>query len=234
MAGELSVSVVIPVYNGARYVGEAIESVLSQTAPPTEVLVVDDGSVDESAAVVRSFLPKVAYHLQENMGAAAARNTGIALTTGRFIAFLDADDRWHSAKLEQQLRTFEQRPELDMVFCQVDEFLSPESELARAGGPALRKSFPAFLPSGLLVTRRAFERIGVFSTDCGVGEFIDWYARAKDAGLEGVALPTSLLERRIHDTNQGVTKRASYNAEYLRILKKTLDRRRGGQEPTDS
>jgi glycosyltransferase involved in cell wall biosynthesis len=229
MTTERSVSVVIPVYNGERYVGEAIESVLRQSEPPAEVLVVDDGSVDKSAAVVRAFHPKVKYCMQENLGAAAARNTGVGLTTGYFLAFLDADDRWHPDKLKIQLSAFEQRPDLDMVFCRVDEFLSPDSEVARSGGAQVRKSFPAFLPSGLLVKRQAFDRVGVFSTDCGVGEFIDWYARATDAGLEGIVLPESLFERRIHDANQGVTKRDSYNAEYLRILKKTLDRRRAKQ-----
>jgi glycosyltransferase involved in cell wall biosynthesis len=224
-----SVSVVIPVYNGERYVGEAIESVLRQSEPPAEVLVVDDGSADDSAAVVRAFTPKVKFHLQKNMGAAAARNTGIGLTTGTFVAFLDADDRWHPDKLKMQLDAAAKRPDLAMVFCRVDEFLSPDSELARSGGVQIRKSFPAFLPSGLLAKREAFERIGLFATDCGVGEFIDWYARAIDAGLEGIVLPDSLLERRIHDSNQGVTKRDSYTAEYLKILKKTLDRRRAKQ-----
>ena len=229
MVAERSVSVVIPVYNGERYLGEAIESVLRQSVLPTEVVVIDDGSADNSGAVARAFHPRVRYHPQTNMGAAAARNTGVGLTTGRFIAFLDADDRWRTKKLELQLSAFDQRSDLDMVFCQVDEFVSPDSALARTGSVQLRTAVPAFLPSGLLVKRQAFERVGLFATDCGVGEFIDWYARANDAGLAGTALPSSLLERRIHDANQGVTKRASYNAEYLRILKKTLDRRRAKQ-----
>lgn len=229
MTAERSVSVVIPVYNGERYVADAIESVLRQSAPPVQVLVVDDGSTDATAAVVRAFTPRVKYHLQENMGAATARNTGIGLTTGTFVAFLDADDRWHADKLKKQLEAAEKQSDLAMIFCRVDEFLSPDSELARSGGVQIRKSFPAFLPSGLLAKREAFGRIGLFATDYGIGEFIDWYARAIDAGLEGVVLPDSLLERRIHDANQGVTKRDSYASEYLRILKKTLDRRRAKQ-----
>jgi glycosyltransferase involved in cell wall biosynthesis len=230
MTNGRSVSVVIPVYNGARYVGEAIESVLRQSARATEVLVVDDGSADDTARVVRAFEPHVRYHLQANQGAAAARNTGIGLTTGRFLAFLDADDRWHVDKLAKQLAAVDSRPQVDMVFCLVDEFVSPDSELARTGGAQARKSFPAYLPSGLLAKRRAFERAGLFATSFGVGEFIDWYARAMDVGLEGVVVPAPLLERRIHDANQGATKRDSYGAEYLKILKKTLDRRRAKNE----
>ncbi|MEO8464788.1 MAG: glycosyltransferase family A protein [Gammaproteobacteria bacterium] len=229
MTHERSVSVVIPVYNGERYLAEAIESALGQSAIPIEVVVVDDGSADNSGGVARAFQPRVRYHLQPNMGAAAARNTGVGLTTGHFIAFLDADDRWLTNKLELQLNAFEQRPDLDMVFCQVDEFVSPDSEMARTGSVQLRKAVPAFYPSGLLVKRQAFDRVGLFATDCGVGEFIDWYARANDASLTNIALPSSLVERRIHDTNQGVTKRDSYNSEYLRILKRALDRRRAKQ-----
>ena len=226
MSSDRSISVVIPVYNGARYVGEAVDSVLRQSVPATEVLVVDDGSADDTARVVRAYEPRVRYHLQTNQGAAAARNTGIGLTTGHFLAFLDADDRWHVDKLAKQLDAIHARPHVDMVFCLVDEFVSPDSELARAGGAQCRRSFPAYLPSGFLVKRQAFERAGLFATSFGVGEFIDWYARAMDAGLEGIVLPIALLERRIHDANQGATKRDSYGAEYLRILKKTLDRRR--------
>jgi glycosyltransferase involved in cell wall biosynthesis len=229
MTIDRAVSVVIPVYNAERYVGEAIDSVLRQSEPPTQVIVIDDGSVDRSAALVRAFEPNVTYHLQTNAGAAAARNKGIGLTTAKHVAFLDADDRWHRDKLKLQVDAIEARPELDMVCCRVDEFLSPDSDLARTGAIQLRKSFPAFFPSGFLAKRHAFERVGLFSTEFGVGEFIDWYARAIDAGLEGGVLAESLVERRIHDANQGNTKRDSYGAEYLKILKKTLDRRRAKQ-----
>lgn len=228
MTAERTVSVVIPVYNGERYIGEALESVLRQSAPAAQIIVVDDGSTDGSAAVAQAFA-NVTYCLQDNAGAAAARNRGIGYTTSEFIAFLDADDLWHPLKLERQLQAFVNRPELDIVFCHVDEFLTRDSPATQGAGPQLRKGFPAFAPSAALAKRDAFDRVGLFATDCGVGEFIDWYARAMDAGLEGLALPETLFERRIHDANQGVTKRDSYNSQYLRILKKTLDRRRAKQ-----
>ena len=88
-----SVSVVIPCFNNERYVGAAIESVLSQTFPPAEAIVIDDGSTDSSAAVVGRF-PSVTLLCQENAGAGAARNAGIARAVGEFIALLDADDLW--------------------------------------------------------------------------------------------------------------------------------------------
>ena len=97
------VSVVIPSYNAARYVGAAISSVLAQTAPDLEVVVVDDGSTDDTEAVVRRFGPAVRYHRQRHAGVAAARNRGLAESSGKYVGFLDADDTWLPHKLERQL-----------------------------------------------------------------------------------------------------------------------------------
>jgi glycosyltransferase involved in cell wall biosynthesis len=99
--------VVIPCYNAARFLGETLASVLGQTAPPAEVIVVDDGSQDESAAVAVAFGPPVRVVRQENQGECAARNRGIDEARGDWIAFLDADDVWEPRKLELQLRALE-------------------------------------------------------------------------------------------------------------------------------
>jgi glycosyltransferase involved in cell wall biosynthesis len=97
------VTAIIPVYNGAGYIRRAIESVLSQTQPADELIVVDDGSTDETAAIVWSFGPEVRYLYQPNSGVAAARNKGIKQATSEWIAFLDADDYWEPSKLASQL-----------------------------------------------------------------------------------------------------------------------------------
>src|SRR4026207_1616410 len=113
------VSVIIPVYNYDRYLGEAIESVLSQTYQQLEVIVVDDGSTDQSGEVARSFDGRgVRYCQQVHAGIGPARNKGVELAQGDYIAFLDADDRWPLEKLERQLRAFESDPELEMCFGQ--------------------------------------------------------------------------------------------------------------------
>ena len=101
-----SVAVVIPAYNAERSIVRALDSVLSQTLPPSEIIVVDDGSVDGTAALVESFGEKVRLIKQPNSGAAAARNTGLAHASASFIAFLDADDYWRPQKLEAQMQTF--------------------------------------------------------------------------------------------------------------------------------
>lgn len=110
------VSVIIPSYNRAHFVGEAIQSILDQTFPDFEVIVVDDGSTDNTKDVVTSFKdPRVKYTFQENRGIAAARNTGIKATSGEYVAFLDSDDLWLPQHLELKVRLLDSRPEVALV-----------------------------------------------------------------------------------------------------------------------
>src|SRR4030042_2354962 len=118
------ISVVIPVWNGERFLAEAVEVVLNQTYPPHEVIVVDDGSTDGSAEVAKSFGALVRYHIQGKKGAATARNHGVELSQGNFIAFLDADDFWVKDKLARQMKIFLDHPDSDMVLVQVSTFYS--------------------------------------------------------------------------------------------------------------
>src|SRR5690242_4967891 len=94
-----TVTCIVPVFNGERYLGEALDSIFAQGHQPLEVLVVDDGSTDGSAAVAKSYGDRVRYFFQPNAGPAAARNLGLEAARGEFIAFLDADDLWHRDKL---------------------------------------------------------------------------------------------------------------------------------------
>src|SRR5215203_2881736 len=112
------VSAIIPVYNSERYLAEAIESVLVQTYPSHEIIVVDDGSIDGSAQVAKRFGSAVRYVFQRQAGVGAARNHGVELAEGRFFAFLDADDLWTKDKLQLQLAAFAADPELEAVFGQ--------------------------------------------------------------------------------------------------------------------
>ena len=98
-----TVSVVIPVYNSSEYIARTIESVLAQTHKPDEIIVVDDGSTDETRQKVTQYEPKVKYIYQTNAGTSAARNTGIKTSSSEWIAFLDADDEWLPEYLQKQL-----------------------------------------------------------------------------------------------------------------------------------
>lgn len=123
-----SVSVVIPLYNARDVIKATLETVLAQTWKDYEIVVVDDGSTDGSAAIVRTYTPGVRYIRQENAGVAAARNRGIAASSGRYIALLDHDDLWHPTKLQQQVRLLEQRGDVGMVItdvAHVDRFGAP-------------------------------------------------------------------------------------------------------------
>ena len=112
----MRVSTIIPAFNCARYLPHAIQSVLAQSSPVHELIVVDDGSTDDTAAVVRGF-PSVVYVRTPNQGAAAARNTGLARATGDAFAFLDADDAWYPGKLELQMRVLEAHADVQAVCC---------------------------------------------------------------------------------------------------------------------
>src|SRR5690242_14976762 len=117
MGQQPSVSVIIPTYNRARFVGEAVASALAQTLPPLEVIVVDDGSTDDTADVVaRLNDPRVVYLRQENAGPATARNTGVEAARGDLIALLDSDDRWLPRKLELQVPLFEGDGKIGLVY----------------------------------------------------------------------------------------------------------------------
>jgi glycosyltransferase involved in cell wall biosynthesis len=223
------VSVLIGVYNGAPYLQEAIESALTQTYEPLEVVVVDDGSTDGSGDIARSFR-EVRYERQERAGNGAARNAAVRLAAGGLLAFLDADDRFVPDKLVRQSALLEAKPELEAVFGHVREFVSPEltdDERASIRSPATRMPWPA--PNLMLIRRESFERVGPFSESLAVGVTVDWYARALEAGLRSAMPAEIVLERRLHLANNGLRERDSRN-QYLHVLKASLDRRRARAE----
>ena len=220
------VSVIIPAFNAAKYLGEAIDSVAQQTHDHVEIIVVDDGSTDDTAEVAARFGSTVRYVRQEQSGAAAARNHGVRVCEGDSLAFLDADDLWEPNKLAIQREAFVADSDLDIVFGHVVQFWSPElppppAEMQRGLGEPMW----GHVPGAMLVTRSAFEEIGPFSEDQELGDFIDWYARALDGGYHITMLPEVVMRRRLHETNLGrVT--TSGPDEYARLLRRVVERRR--------
>jgi glycosyltransferase involved in cell wall biosynthesis len=235
MSEDARVTVMIGVYNGAPYLGEAIDSVLAQTQPVHELIVVDDGSTDGSGEIARSYGAPVRCVRQERGGMAAARNRAIEDATGDFFAFLDADDRFPPEKLERQLAVFEADPGLDVVYGHVTEFLSPDlDEEARALLRAPTHDVPWPTPNLMLVRRDAFFRVGLFSTELKVGIGVDWYARSGELGLASAVPPIVVLERRLHADNNGIRER-QFKPQYLHVLKAALDRRRlAGEDESDA
>ena len=213
------VSVVIPVFNGAPYIAEAIASVQAQTRGAAEIVVVDDGSTDGGGEIAQG-LADVRVARQSQAGQAAARNHGARLARGEWLAFLDADDLWAPRKLELQLAALARDPELAMVFGHAVQFRDGRA-------PASEAALPAHLPGAMLLRRSMFARIGGYRGEWKVGEVVEWYARALDLGLKSVCLPEVVLYRRIHGDNLGVRESGARHHS-ARALKHVLDRRRAG------
>lgn len=229
------VSVVVPAYNAARYLGEAIASVLAQPHRPLDVVIVDDGSTDETAEVAAGFGPEVRVLRQENAGTAAARNRGLASCRGEVVAHLDADDLWPADRLELLLETLESTPEADAVSGSVQSFFSAELGADERRGVVFHEQpMPGNVVVSMLIRRRAAERVGAFDPRWRVGADMDWMLRAREAGLRIESIPQVVLLRRLHRSNKGRVERERFGDRLL-ILKTALDRRRGsdgGAGPT--
>jgi glycosyltransferase involved in cell wall biosynthesis len=178
-----TVSVVIPTYNYARYVGDAIDSALAQTAPPLEVVVIDDGSTDDTPAVLAKYGDRIRAIRKENQGLSAARNTGIREARGEWVAFLDSDDAFHPRKLELQLAALAADPKLklaataafsDEPVAWADIPAAPPVVPVTAGAVAVRTFFA---PSSVLVRRDCFDAVGDFDTALRSVEDRDMWVR---------------------------------------------------------
>ncbi len=198
------VSVVVPAYNAARFLPDALRSALSQEHVRVECVVVDDGSTDDTPAVMAQF-PAVRYHRQPNAGVSAARNQGVALSSGSFVAFLDADDAWLPGKLAAQLALFSQDPGLGLAYCGMhlcDEQLRPISRMpVPPPGAALRNTLLLEPPvvsmaqTGLM-PREVFDRSGGFDERLSTSADADLVCRVALAHrVAGVDLPLVLYRQ---------------------------------------
>ena len=191
------VTVIVPVYNGERYIREALRSILEQEYSPLEIIVVDDGSTDGVAAILAREFPGVRCLSQAHAGLSAARNAGLARVESGWIGFLDADDLWAPEKLRMQMKALESQPELEAVFGHIRQFYSPEDadRLSRTYRIA-QEILPGIHADTMLISAAAIRRIGVFNPAVAMGEFLDWFARAQEAGLAYAVLPDVLAFRR--------------------------------------
>ena len=224
-AREPLVSCIVPVFNGARFVADALESILAQSWLARELIVVDDGSTDATPQVLAGFASRIRTVRQPNQGQAAARNTGVTLAAGEFIAFLDADDRWLPDKLERQLARFRERPELMVCFT---SFRNVQGAASIEGDPLLNPAaWPVtpFSPCTFLGRREVFELVGLFDPALRRSEDTEWFTRAMMKGICYETLPDVLVERRIHEANLSRA-RPSEPAQVLEAIKAALDRRR--------
>jgi glycosyltransferase involved in cell wall biosynthesis len=214
------VSVVIPTYNCAGFIGGAIQSVLDQTRDDFEIIVIDDGSTDDTVEVVGQFAERIRYLRQANRGVAAARNYGIRSAGGRIIGFLDADDRWKPDKLERQAPVLLSADDIDVVFSRHENLGRETAGYNQYDCPDLTKlltvislgpwayriedtqlfqkilRYYLLLTSTVLIKKSCIERVGGFDETLGIAEDTQlWLRLAKRGKIAFVDLP--LVEKRL-------------------------------------
>jgi glycosyltransferase involved in cell wall biosynthesis len=227
------VSCIVPCFNGERFLGEAIESILAQTHRPLEIIVVDDGSTDASAAVIRRYGDAVRYHRRSNGGPAAACNSGVALATGPYVAFLEQDDLWMPDKTRRQLLELEADVAVDYCVGHAQNFWVAELAAAaeRYRERAVMAPVPGYVVQTLIARRRVFEHVGGFDETLRYACAAEWFMRADERGALGSLVPDVVTRRRLHQDNVSRRNRAASRDEFLHLLKARLDRRRERGRP---
>ena len=220
-----SISVVMPVKDGERYLAAALDSIRAQQHPALEIVVVDDGSTDDSAAIARRAADQVLSQPHSGLGAAMAN--GVAAASGELLAFLDADDLWPDGRLDTMLAALDADPSLGAVLGQVDQFFSPDlAPELRDRLQVVSMTVPGFVQGAMVIRRDAFDTVGSFDSTLTAAPILDWWQRAEDVGLVYEMLDEVVLRRRIHASNHTHQLGGELRSAYVRMLKQGLDRRR--------
>ena len=231
MSGLPSVSVILPVKNGAQYLEESLRSVLAQDHKPYEIIVLDNESTDETESIARQFAADGVRFIENHppLSIAGSFNLGIQLACGELLAFTSHDDIWVSHKLRKQAECLVAQPQLDYCIALVRTFLDSIIKAPPPGFPSelLGAAVPGYLPEALVARRRAFERVGYFDSSF-LQEDTEWYVRARDAGLKMTVVEEVLVHKRLHanSTTYSVVRAHQWRQDMLRIVKKTMERRR--------
>jgi uncharacterized protein (DUF1919 family) len=194
-----SVSVIIPVYNGERFLKEALDNVLNQKYYPLEIIVIDDGSTDQTRTIVNHYADAIRYIYQKNKGPSAARNTGIKAANGNVIAFLDVDDLWSLNKLNAQIDIFKQQPHYEIVQGLIQEMMLDESACSTDLVFNVSSEPYHFLNLGSAIYRKSlFETVGLFDETLKDNEDTDWFIRAWKANTSKKVIHQVTLYYRKH------------------------------------
>ena len=223
------ISVVIPVFNGEEFLGAAIESVLAQAELALEILVVDDGSTDESAAVAQRFGDPVRVLRQPNSGHVAARNRGLAAARGSYITSLDADDLYSPDKFTLQAARLDSRPDIDMVIGQLSYLLADgtQADSNERFSEHLDDDHLSLSFGGCLFRRRVLERVGLPDETMRFCDDWDWFMRAREARIPLLVHRHVVLHQRLHAGN--MTRQREESAQFiLEMMRRSVARRRIG------
>jgi len=202
----LAVSYILAVYNGRQYLAEAIDSIRNQSRPVDEIIVVDDGSTDDTAQIAARCGSPVRCICQQNAGQSAARNHGVRASRGDMLAFLDCDDLIHPKKIDRQLQRFTEAPQLMLIDAYAQNFWSPElsEEQRQLSGLQVHthssQPWPEFIATWLF-RREVWQRVGEFDENRRFAEDSDWHDRVRFSGLPIETMRVVLARRRLHQSN---------------------------------
>ena len=183
------ISVIIPVYNGEKYVKDAIESIFNQSYKSIEIIVIDDGSIDNTASIVSRF-PEVIYFFQENQGVASARNKGLSLAKGEYIAFLDADDTYLIDKLKIQMNYLLNNTNCQICICHIDNSFENNNVLTIEEQYHYNTNEKIGLIT-MLTSKKVFQYVGDFNLDYVIASDYEWVTRAKELGFQTIKVINS-------------------------------------------
>jgi glycosyltransferase involved in cell wall biosynthesis len=213
------VSAIMPVFNGEQFLDASLESVLAQDYEPLEIVVCDDGSTDRTAEILASF-SSITVVRQARGGAAAARNTAVAASTGEFVAFFDADDLWPANRVSLQAQHLLDHPEIACVLGR-QEWMNPPSWLTPDAVYGDLDGIPLL---SAMIRRGVFDDLGGFDVSFRVAEDTDLLIRMRERGVELAILPEIVLYRRFHGAN--LTADHSSPSSLVRSLRQKLERER--------
>ncbi len=233
----MKLSVIIPAYNAAHHLKEAVMSVKSQNGydpKDCQITVIDDGSTDTTRDLAKELADVVLT--QDHKGAASARNLGIRKASGDLILLLDADDRLEDGALAALYGPFSKDEGVCAVFGLAKEFYSPElTEEERAALILKDTPYKGTLPGCSLIKRSVFEETGYFQEDLHGGETVEWMMRFRSGGYKTVNIDTVTLCRRIHTNNTGRINRSGEMTNYAKIFRAAIVRGKASpkKEETD-
>ncbi len=220
---DMSVSVIVPTRDGARFIAETIQSIAAQTVKPLEIVLVDDGSTDGTAGIALGVSPLVKVVAARGLGPAGARNAGILAASGNLLAFLDHDDLWVPGKLGMQTELLSVEPNIDICLGKLRSFRDGPFRSERDW---LGAAVPGYLTITMMVRRDCFARAGLLDATRPFSDSAEWLLRAEDAGLRVKMIDEVLTLHRVHDRNYSRVNGDMSRAEFLQLARQRIERAR--------
>lgn len=219
------ISIIIPVKNGGKYLSQGLDGIIKQDMN-VEVIVVDDGSTDNTAKIANKYKCELITH-GISKGAVAAKNSGLKVAKGKYIMFHDSDDIMRDNALEKLYKELESEEDFSAVEAKVQDFYSPDlSEEERRKILIKPEPYWGLFTGAILMRKEIFDKIGLFNEDLKAGEIIDWQTKMDSNGLKIKKIDYISTDRRIHSSNFGRTDKSAEFRDYAAILRARLSLRK--------